>query len=174
MLVAVISGQNCTDTVGSLYHNSKSSIISPGRTFILADYQASCEGNMMAWEFCYQSLERERKTASFIASVWKIGGENNNTFVQVHSSYVTFTLNKDSTGGYICQRVNLSTTDQFTVPAGSVVGLYCEGGDMRSLLLGTNDGSNVTTYIYDSTATSLIISDGERVYYSIAIKLHLG
>ena len=172
LLVAVISGQNCTDTVGSLYSDHKSSIIFSGRTFILADYQTSCEGNVVAWEFCYKILERESNTASFIASVWKIS-ENDNTFVQVNSSYVTFTLNKNAFGN-TCQRVNLSTTDQFTAPAGSIVGLYCEGGDMRSLLLGTDDGLDVTTYLYDSTWTSLKISDGHRVNYSITIKLHLG
>ena len=111
--------------------------------------------------------------ASFNASVWKISGENN-TFTQVNSSYVTFTLSKNATGHNVCQRVNLSTTDQFTAPAGSVVGLYCEGGPMRSLLLKTDSDSNVTTYLYDSTATSLMISDGERLNYSITIKLHLG
>ena len=80
ILVAVISGQNCTDTVGSLYLTSGSSIVYASRTFILADYQTSCEGNVTAWEFCYKILETENKTAaSFNASVWKISGENNDT-----------------------------------------------------------------------------------------------
>ena len=174
ILVAVISGQNCTDTVGSLYLNSGSSIVYASRTFILADYQTSCEGNVTAWEFCYRKETGNKTAASFNASVWKISGENNDTFAQVNSSYITFTLDNNATDLNICQRVNLSTADQFTAPAGSVVGLYCEGGKMQSQLLWTDRGSSITTYVYDSTAASLIISDGQRVNYTITIKLHLG
>ena len=60
------------------------------------------------------------------------------TLAQVNSSYVTFTLDNNATDLNTCQRVNLSTADQFTAPAGSVVGLYCDGGEMQSQLLRTD------------------------------------
>ena len=49
---AAVSGQDCTDIIGSLSHDS--TIVTQGQTFIFAGYTVPCSGTVVAWEFCYQ------------------------------------------------------------------------------------------------------------------------
>ena len=71
-----------------------------------------------------------------------------------------------------CQRVNLSTTDQFTAPAESVVGLYSNTG---THLLRTNTDSSITTYQFIGNQSSVNnTGNNDDVSYNIAISVHLG
>ena len=72
-----------------------------------------------------------------------------------------------------CQIFNLSDTDQFTVPAGSVVGLY--SGIQHTQLLHTNTDSSITTYRFSGNQSSVsIFGNINDVNYNIAIRVHLG
>ena len=42
-----VSGQECTDDVGSLSHDNK--IVTAGQTFIFAGYTVPCNGTVVAW-----------------------------------------------------------------------------------------------------------------------------
>ena len=71
-----------------------------------------------------------------------------------------------------CQIFNLSDTDQFTAPAGSVVGLYSNVGTQ---LLHTNTDNSITTYNQFSGNQSSVRTTGNNdVNYNIAIRVHLG
>ena len=70
-----------------------------------------------------------------------------------------------------CQRVNLSATDQFIAPAGSVVGLYSNVGTQ---LLCTNTDSSITTYLFNGNQSSVSAAgNANNVNYNIAIRVHL-
>ena len=172
-ILVAVSDQDCSKTVGFLNY-SKNDIVTEDRTFILDDNQHTipCEGNVTAWEFCYKIGE---KNESFNASIWKVTG---NTFVQVNSTNITFTPTSNNSEVFSCQIFNLSDTDQFTAPAGSVVGLYSNTGRMRSQLLYTiNITSNIKTYrFYGPPKGILKINDKETVIsnYSISINVYLG
>ena len=168
-ILVAVSDQDCSNTVGFL--NFSNDIITEDQTFILYDHQhtISCEGNVTAWEFCYQT---GNTTVSFNASVWKTARNN---FTQVNSNNITFISNGSDV--YSCQIFNLSEADQFTAPAGSVVGLYSNKGTMRSTLLSTkNTSSNITTYRFHGKPKDVLsINYTEAVLnYSIAIKVYLG
>ena len=70
-----------------------------------------------------------------------------------------------------CQIFNLADTDQFTAPAGSVVGLY---SNLGTQLLHTNTDSSITTYQFTGNQSSVITTSNNDVNYSIAIRIHLG
>ena len=72
-----------------------------------------------------------------------------------------------------CQRVNLLATDQFTAPAGSVVGLYSNVGTLRALLLYTNTDNSVTSYQFSGNRSSVRAGNNVVVKYNIAIRVHL-
>ena len=174
IMLVIVSSQNCLDTVGSSDYNMNSTPITQDQTVIFADrhYTVLCDGNVMAWKFCYQ-LFGNNQSLSFSAGVWKPSGTNrsgNTNYMQVNSSVISFYLN--GSGDASCQRVDLSTTDQYTAPAGSVVGLYSNVGIMYPQLLNTS--SNVTAYKFDGNRTDVNISDGEVGSYNIAIELYLG
>ena len=167
-----VSGQECTNTVGSLSHDSN--IVPQGQTFILAGYTVPCSGTVIAWEFCYR---RAGGSLTFYPGVWRITRTtgSNTDYELVQSNSVTFdtTIN---TGGidhnHPCQRVNLSTTDQFTTPAGSVVGLYSAIGPR---LLYTNTDSSITTYQFSGNQSSVSITGNSNdVNYNISIRVYLG
>ena len=146
------------------------------KTFILAGYTVPCSRTVVAWEFCHRAGNNVPVT--FYPSIWKITGTvstSNTNYELVQSNRVTY----DSTvltGGidhdHPCQRVNLSTTDRFTAPAGSVVGLYSNVGTQ---LLYTNSNSSMTTYQFSGNQSSVSISGNSTdVNYNIAIRVHLG
>ena len=174
IVLVIVSGQNCSDTVGSLKHNINSTPITEDQTVILADrqYTVPCDGNVISWRFCYQ-LYGNNESVSFSAGVWRASGTDHSgstNFMLVNSSVISFYQNDSGYGS--CQRVNLSTTDQYTAPAGSVVGLYSNAGLMFSSLLNTS--SNVKAYKFDGNRTDVNTSDGEVGSYNIAIELYLG
>ena len=163
-----VSGQECTDTVGSLSHNS--TIVSEGQTFILAGNTVNCNGTVVAWEFCYRI---SAMSGTFYPGIWRITGISgpNTDYALIQSNSVTYNATQTS-GIDSCQRVNLSTTDQFTAPAGSVVGLYSNFG---AQLLHTNTDSSTTTYRFSGNQSSVNkAGSNDDVSYNIAIRVHLG
>ena len=122
-----VGGQECTDTVtvGSL--SNASNVVTAGQTFILAGYTVPCSGTVVAWEFCYRP---NNVTVTFYPGIWRITGtmSGNTDYTLVQSNAVTYNQSvrdpQDPTSNFACQIFNLSDTDQFTAPAGSVVGLY--------------------------------------------------
>ena len=149
-------------------HNSH--ITSQDRTFIFAGYTISCNGTVVAWEFCYR---RASGSVTFFPGIWRITetGDGNADYELVQSSNITYNAsiwsadNVDS-----CQRVDLLSTDWFTAPAGSVVGVYSGIGPQ---LLHTNNDSSITTYIFVGNKSRANISN-DHVNYNIAIKVHFG
>ena len=124
MYTIVINGQECTDvlTVGSLSHDNN--IVSNDQTYILAGYTVPCNRTVVAWEFCY--LISDATSVTFYPGIWRITGTSgmNNDYELIQSNSITYNSTGSISNIYPCQRVNLSETDQFTTPAGSVVGLY--------------------------------------------------
>ena len=145
------------------------------RTFILAGYTVPCNGTVVAWEFCYQISDA---TVTFYPGIWRItdtmGSNTNYTLVQ--SNNVTYNQSirdpQNPTSIFACQRFNISDTDQFTAPAGSVVGLY---SNVETQLLHTNDtDSSITTYQSMGNQSSVRTGNNDDVNYNIAIRVHLG
>ena len=166
----VVNGQECggVAAVGSLVHGNKT--VQEGQTFILAEYAVPCNGTVIAWEFCYQS--GGAKSVTFYPGIWRANTRSNGTdFKLIQSNNVTFTPNGNSNNS--CQRVNLSTTDQFTVPAGSVVGLYSDINGAQLLQAYTN--SSLKTYQFNGNPRSINGSRNDGIVnYTIAIRVHLG
>ena len=151
-----------------------SNIVTQGLTYILAGYTVPCSGTVVAWEFCYR---RASGSLTFYPGVWRITRTpgSNTDYELVQSNSVTFDATI-ITGGIDhnnpCQRVSLSTTDQFTTPAGSVVGLY---SNVRTQLQHTNTDSSITTYQFIGNQSSVSITGNSNdVDYNIAIRVHLG
>ena len=164
-----VSGQECTDTVGSLSHDSN--IVSEDQTFILAGYTVPCDGTVVAWEFCYRI---SNASVTFYPGIWRITGMSggNTNYELVQSNIITYDANIQTSASIdSCQRVNLSTTDQFTSPAGSVVGLY---SNVYTQLLHTNTNSSITTYQFSGNQSSVAAGNNNDVKYDIAIRVHLG
>ena len=167
--ITVVSGQECTDAVGSLSHDSN--IVPESQTFILAGYTVHCTGTVVAWEFCHRI---SGVSVTFYPGIWRITGTSgsNTDYELVQSNNVTYDPFIQTNGTASCQRVNLSTTDQFTAPAGSVVGLYAY---IHAQLLHTNTDSSITTYQFSGNQSSIdITNNGTDVNYNIAIRVHLG
>ena len=167
-----VSGQECTDTVtvGSLSHGNN--IVTQGQTFILAGYTVPCSGTVVAWEFCYQISSAILPT--FYPGIWRITGTSGNTdYALVQSNTVTYNASGTPLNNFPCQRFNLSDTDQFTAPAGSVVGLYSNVGTQ---LLHTNrDPSSITTYRFTGNKSNISnAGNSNDVNYNISIRVHLG
>ena len=151
-----------------------SNIITDERTFILAGYTVPCSGTVVAWEFCYRTSGGSR---TFYPGIWRITRTNgvNTDYALIQSNTITYDASIN-TGGIdhnnACQRVNLSTTDQFTAPAESVVGLY---SNVQTQLLYTNTDSSITTYRFSGNQQgSVAASGGTDVNYNIAIRVHIG
>ena len=153
-------------------HNSIT--VPQGQTFILAGYTVNCSETVVAWEFCYRPGSTEPVT--FYPGIWKITGINGDgsaDYELVISNTITYDPSINTGGidhNHPCQKVNLSTTDQFTTPAGSVVGLYSNYGVQ---LLHTNTDSSITTYQFSGNQSSVnpVYND---VNYNIAIRVYLG
>ena len=143
-----------------------------GQTFILAEYTVPCSGTVVAWEFCYQISGATSVT--FYPGIWRMTGtmSGNTDYTLVQSNNVTYNPASDLTNIFPCQIFNLSDTDQFTAPAGSVVGLY---SNVRTLLLHTNTDSSITTYRFRGNQSSVNSAGNDNdVNYTIAIRVHLG
>ena len=173
ILVVVVSSQKCSDTVGHLFCDNSDSI-DQETTYILADdsYKVSCKGKVTGWKFCYRKQGKD--TATFDAGVWRVINETNHngniSFVKINSTSITFAPDVGEVNA--CQTFNLSSELQFTVPEGSVVGLYSNTAEVFSPLLYTN--SSIRTYRFMDNITNVTVSDKDRVNLSIAIELYLG
>ena len=171
--IYAVNGQNCTGAVtsGSLSHHSNHVVVH--KTFILAGYAASCSGTVVAWEFCYR-VYMGGGLVTFYPGIWRVTGTSgdNTDYELVQSNSVTYNLSNQISGIDSCQRVNLSTTDQFTAPAGSVVGLYSNIG---TTLLRINDSISLATYQFHGNQSSISINDNSTDNsYNIAIRVHIG
>ena len=153
--------------------NHDSNVVPQVQIFILAGYTILCSGTVVAWEFCYRTASG---LATFYPGIWRITGTtgSNTDYELVHSNSVTYDASIN-TGGIDhnnpCQRVDLSTTDQFTAPAGSVVGLYSGIGPQ---LLRTNTDSSVTTYQFNENQSNVTAGNNDDVNYNIAMRVRLG
>ena len=167
-----VSGQECTDTVGSLSHDNN--IVPQDLTYILAGYTVHCSGTVVAWEFCYRIADVASVT--FHPGIWitRMSGVNTIDFELIQSNTIIYDASILISSIDSCQRVNLSTTDQFTAPAGSVVGLY---SNIQTQLLHTNTDSSITTYQFIGNQSSVNITGNNNdndANYNIAIRVHLG
>ena len=148
-----------------------SDIVPQDRTFILAEYTVPCNGTVVGWEFCHQ--RHGATSVTFSPGIWRVTGTNDNRdYTLVQSNNITYDASiwANGTSNDQCQRVNLSVTDQFTVPAGSVVGLY---SNVHTQLLHTSTDSSITTYQFSGNQSSVSIAVDD-VNYNIAIRVHLG
>ena len=148
-----------------------SNVVSCCQTFILAGYTVPCSGIVVAWEFCYRI---SNTLVTFYPGIWRINGTRgiNTDYELVQSNSVTYDASILISAIDSCQRVNLSTTDQFTTPAGSVVGLYSNFG---AQLLYTNTNSSIATYQFSRNQSNVTVAgNNEVVNYNIAIRVHLG
>ena len=151
-----------------------SNIVTQGQTFILAGYTIPCSETVVAWEFCYQISNAASVT--FYPGIWRItgtsGNSDNTDYELVQSNSITYDQSIQTSGVDSCQRVNLSTTDQFTAPAGSVVGLY---SNVFTQILHTDTDSSITTYQFIGNKSSVDnAGNNDDVNYNIAITVHLG
>ena len=149
-------------------------LVTADQTFILAGYTVPCNGTVVAWEFCYQISGATSVT--FYPGIWRItaiGGNSGNTdYVLIRSNTITYNPLGTIVNIFPCQIFNLSDTDQFTAPAGSVVGLYSNLGPQ---LLHTNTESSITTYRFSGNQSSVSnAGNGNDVNHNIAIRVHLG
>ena len=122
---------------------------------------------MIAWEFCHYRNNTQLEQAVFYPSIWSmIPGDHVTDYQLIQSNTIMY---NQSSGP--CQRVNLSTTDRFTAPARSVVGLYSNVGAQLRL---TNTDSSITTYKLSGSQSCVRITGNSNVVnYNIAIRLHL-
>ena len=170
-VVNAVSGQECTDTVGFLSHDDN--IVTHAHTFIFAGYTVPCNGTVVAWQFCYRIGNTSLMTVTFYPGIWRITGTMGNTDYELfQSNRVTYDPRGSGDDLYPCRIFNLSTTDQFIAPAGSVVGLYSNTGTQ---LLYTNNDNSITTYQFSGNRSDVKITGGtDDVNYNIAIRVHLG
>ena len=170
---SVVSGQECTGPIGSLRHDSD--FIAQNVTYILSshNFMIPCRKIVAAWEFCYQTSDTTSVT--FYPGVWRITGVKGDStdFALVQSTGVTYNPSNQTGSITGCQRVNLSTIDQFTAPADSVVGLYSNFG---AQLLHTSSSLSIITY--KSAGNQSVVTDakidGNVANYNIAIRVHFG
>ena len=149
-------------------------IVAQVQTFILAGYTVPCSGTVVTWEFCYRLGSG---VVTFYPGIWRITGTmgGNTDYTLVQSNTVTYdpsVRDPQDPHNVGCQIFNLSDTDQFTAPAGSVVGLY---SNVETQLLRTNTDSS-TTYRFSGNQSNVTITDNSHndVNYNIAIRVHLG
>ena len=149
-------------------------IVALDRTFILAGYTIPCNGTVVAWEFCYRIAAA---SVTFYPGIWRITGTSgsNTDYALVQSNTITYDASINTGGidhNHPCQSVKLSTTDQFTAPAGSTVGLY---SNVYTQLLYTNTESSITTYQFSGNQSSISSAgNADDVNYNIAIRVYLG
>ena len=101
-----------------------------------------------------------------------MSGMSNTNYELIQSNSITYDSSVQTSGDDSCQTLNLSMTDQFTAPAGSVVGLYSNVG---AQLLHTNINSSITTYQFSGNQGIFkMVDNNDDVNYNIAIRVHVG
>ena len=166
-----ISGQECTDTdiVGSLDHNINIIAAPVDRTFILAGYTVPCSATVVAWEFWYQISGAASATLN--PGIWRISRTSDDViyYTLIRSNELAYNPGGTSDNPRIRRIFNLSDTEQFTVPAESVVGVYSGSAQ----LLHTDTDNSITVYEFRQNQNS-VNSTGTNVHYNIAIRAYLG
>ena len=156
--------------IGSLDHDT--TIVPFDETFILAGYTIPCSGTVVAWEFCYRISHHPM--VSFYPGIWRITGTTagNMDYLLIQLNNVTYNPNGTPLDLYPCMIYNLSSAEQFTVPAESVVGLY---SNVVAQLLHTNTDNSLTTYRFRGNHSRITDANNNNdADYNIAIKVHLG
>ena len=176
-IAIAVTSQQCVDNVGSLKHD-RIHVVND-RTFIFADseYTVDCERVVVAWQFCYRVFSgAPTDPVTFYPSIWMPSGTNDTThYTLIQSSPVTFTpVQVGNTTSIICPTVSLSTADQFTAPAGSVVGLYSFRRYKLELLRTRKIQSSMTTYQFNGNQSIVQVVNGSDVGYNIALRAHFG
>ena len=137
-------------------------------TYVLAGYTVPCSGTVVAWEFCYRLSAAVSVT--FYPGIWRITGtmSDNTDYELIQSNTVTY--NSSSTPPIIfpCKIFNLSDTDQFTAPAGSVVELY---SNVITQLLHTNTNSSITYQFSGNQSIVTTTGNSNDANYNIAIRV---
>ena len=179
LVIVTVNSQQCMDNAGSLKHDSLH--VANDVTFIFADqeYEIKCERIVVAWKFCYRLLSNtSTEPVTFYPSIWMPNETNNSIhYTLIQSSPVTFTPAHvgSTTNNVLCPRVNLSATDQFTAPAGSVVGLYSFRRRGELELLRTNRAHlSITTYRLNGNHSSVQVTNDSDTGYNIALRAHFG
>ena len=154
-------------------HDSNIVTVGHGQTFILAGYTVPCNGTVVAWEFCYRIISA---SSTFYPGIWRLisSNSNNRHYALIQSNSITYdaSIRTSGTSNDQCQRVNLSVSDQFTAPTGSVVGLY---SGFPTPLLHTNTDSSIATYEFNANQSRVTFNPGAPdVNYNIAIRVHFG
>jgi len=169
-IFTVGDGEECLNAVTS---GNYQNIVDEDSTYILNGFTTQCGGVVNAWEFCYQVEGQDSVT--FYPSLWRLTDASNifgfvtRQYSLIQSNNVTFT----PTGNTIsCQMFNLSVTEQFPAPEGSVVGLYSNTESPRPLLSITNKDSDVS-YRFSGNQTSVTGNNINDVNYNIAIRAHI-
>jgi len=170
-IIVVGNGEECLNPVTS--NSEDYDTLNEDRTYILNGYTVPCEGVVNAWEFCYQV--EDESPVTFYPGIWRLTRSSGFILITreyslIQSNNVTFTPNGNRLS---CQTFNLSVTEQFTAPEGSVVGLYSNKGSAPPLLLVPNN-INYVTYQVSGNQTSVIGNINNDVDYNIAIKAHIG
>ena len=112
---------------------------------------------------------------TFYPGIWMLTENNNNAtgFTLVQSSTATFSPPQVANEEF-CKTFNLSEADQFTAPAGSVVGLYSNISRLAAGLLRTNRIKSVLNSYRFSGNHSIINTTSGNTRYNIALRVHLG
>ena len=145
------------------------------------EYRVPCEGTVIAWQFCYRLLpEVPLRPITFFPSIWMINDTSDSDTIRytlIQSRNITFmpTEVHNDTDNILCPRVNLSEADQFTAPAGSVVGLYSHiRVDEPEILRTDRKKSLITTYEFRGNLTSVQVINTSDADYNIALRVHIG
>ena len=127
---------------------------------------------MVAWEFCYQKANTASVT--FYPGIWRINGTRgiNINFELVQLSWVTYNSSVNHVAMYACHNFSLAETDQFTAPAGSVIGLYSNCGTQ---LLRTDTKLNgLRIYQFSGNQSDVWTAGNSNQFdYNVSIRVHL-
>ena len=166
-IYTAVGGQECADTVGSLEYSTGQLPAPVDRTYILAGYTVPCNGTVVAWEYCYQISSAEQ--VIFYPGIWRITRTSDVDFYTlIQRNEVIFDSRGTPPNLFICSILNVSDTEQFIAPAGSVIGVYT----LSAQILRTNTDDSITVYQFRLDQNN-VNSTGTDVNYNIAIRVHL-
>ena len=125
-------------------------------TYIIPSYKILCDGVVVGWKFCYQTVNSPSVT--FYPSVWRRWSVNNYTIV--HASRVNYVVQISSGLSNICNKCILPDDEQISVHTNDIIGLYTA---TSSLILTSTDSDDKLVYsvagnhsIIDPTGSGVI------------------
>ena len=147
-------------TIGSLDGNSGRAV-SPGRTHLFPDYEATCNGTVYSWQFCVNSVAT-MMGATLYPSVWR--PQSPGLYMLVRANEITITSEEE------CQGHNVSSDQQFSVEAGDIVGVYTNNVTLIQFV-----NMSTTSFSYNNNQSGTVDRNiGARGDdYNIAIKVIL-